>query len=176
MALADIYRGRRGVGPNFEKAFAAYTSAARFGDPGGHRGMGEMLLNGEGRQADPRRAFGHFLKAAQDGDETAMIAVAEMYRDGRGVEAEAAQALRWLEEAARRESSSSPRLIGDLYLSRKLPHAEPQAAALGWYLVSSLYGDPLGRSDVRYLTPFLRTDQLKTAEQYAEAFLRTVTR
>lgn len=86
----------------YADAFPACSDAARTGDAGGQRELGDMYAKGLGVVKDYEVAAKWYLMAAEQGDGNAQVSLGDMYWHGRGVKQDDNRAVMWFRRSAER--------------------------------------------------------------------------
>lgn len=100
--VAWMRRKGQGTKKDLEGAAEMYKRAAMAGDPLSQADLGDMLLNGEVEDADPRAAAQWLTLAAAAHHPVAEFELGELYETGRGVEKDLAIARELYTDAAAR--------------------------------------------------------------------------
>lgn len=113
-----MYQGRVGK-PDFEKAYAYFTTAAEGGQTTSRRMLGIMHEKGEGVPVTLREAAYHYRLAALNGDQIALVSLCDFYLLGKGVSRDFDRASYWLMLLGQMGDGRAIVALGDIALKQK---------------------------------------------------------
>jgi TPR repeat protein len=131
LLLADLQLGhagdaatrRRGLENLFELALVG-VSAAQFR-------LGQVFLEGDGVEVNPKRGNTYLRLAAEQGHADAQYELGISYRDGRGATANRVEAARWFQQAAEQNHAAALEALADAFADGEgVPQDEDLASEL----------------------------------------------
>ena len=93
--------------------------------------LGQVLLEGDGVEANPKRGNTYLRLAAEQGHADAQYELAISYRDGRGASANRVEAARWFQQAAEQGHAAALEALADAFAGGEgVPQDEDLASEL----------------------------------------------
>lgn len=136
-----LYESGHGVSQDYQKAFAAYSTAAKYKGIHGYMGLAGLYGRGMGVREDQAKAFELWLLAANDGDSMAQFNVANHYLDGVGISKDLQKAINFFTASANQGFANAQESLGQLYEKGEGVTADNSAAS-EWYRKAAEQGRP----------------------------------
>ena len=146
LANAELYeRGREyyygdGVEQSFDKAFKAFTHAAKVGDLEAKTALGLMYIEGTGVNQDDQKGVEYLKEAAANDNAKAQYYLGSMYYLGIGVERNLKTAHRWIKKSAEQGYADAQQNLALMYEQGKGTKKNP-ILANKWRLKSAASGN-----------------------------------
>ncbi len=133
--------GQVSTGQDFVQAVHWYQLAAAQAVPEAQSRLAELLLEGRGIEANPKRAYSLLLEAAQAGLEKAQTDLGDLYYAGQVIARDYEQALLWYERAALQNNSHAQFMTGVLYADGLGGVKQDFRRAADWYRQAAEQGE-----------------------------------
>jgi hypothetical protein len=133
---------------DFERARAAYASAAQAGLAAGQHNLAVMYQEGLGVAIDYAAALKWYRKAAEQGAPPSQVNLGLMLYHGQGVAADQAEALKWIERGASQGFAAGEYVLGTIY-ENGTAVAQDTGKAFEWFERAARHGHPQAATRVR---------------------------
>lgn len=100
----------------YEKAFEAYSKAAKQGEARAQNNVGAMYEMGEGVTQNTTKAIEWYTKSANQGDSDAQYNLGALYEQGELVKRDYKKSAEWYTKAANQDDSDAQFVLGVYYL------------------------------------------------------------
>ena len=172
--LARLYLEGNGVLTSETEALRLLTDAADQGDLQALNQLGQLYAQGLAVERDPQVALRYFERAAAEGFAPAQANAGLMRLRGDGVPADEGAAVRWFRLAAEQGDRTAMVRLANLMVRGRGTDIDLVGAA-GWYQVAAALGQDDGENRLIELQKALTEEQIQTAADWADAWIRRAT-